>query len=381
MMRTEAVAIHGRVRARWQPWTEWERVEPVWRSIAESRGDTSFFLGPEWVRAWLQVFGAELEPRVAVFESEGAPVGVCLVSRARRRILMIPVTRCSLNCSGENAQDTAYAEFNSLLCRSGWEDEVAQALVDQLGDEEWDEFAVDGCRPGPEYTALRRRLLQLDVVVEEDWRRSYHVDLAVLRRSGTSYEAALSGNMRAQLRRKSKACARRGDLTVRAAGSVEEALEDWDHLAELARARWDGRGRATPFHSQRFLLFHRLLLRSCFERGEAQVLRVTAGPALLGFLYCFVSSRKVYLYQSGMRYAEQSPHSPGLVAIGQVVARYLSVGMDDFDFLAGEERYKRCLSTGARSLVWAVFRRRELKQRLLGICRELRGRMQGARTC
>ncbi|MBN8730152.1 MAG: GNAT family N-acetyltransferase [Acidobacteria bacterium] len=371
----ETAAAVRRVTIRQQPWTEWEQVEPVWRALAEARQDSSIFLSADWAGAWLQTFGAELDPVLSVFTCAGEDVGVCVLSRSRRRILLVPVTRCSLNCTGEACDETPYLEFNTLLCRAGWEETVAEALGDQLATEQWDEFAVDGCSPGLAYEALRRSLQRLDVETEEDWRRSYHIDLAALRRTGTRYEAVLSGNMRGQLRRKAKAFSRNGDLTIRAAGSEEEALEDWEHLAALAKARWTGRGRATPFHSHRFLLFHRTLLRSCFGQGEAQVLRVMAGPVLLGFLYCLVHRRKVYLYQSGMQYAGDSSQSPGMVAIGQAVTHYLEAGMDDFDFLAGEERYKRCLATGARPLVWAVFRRRSVTQRLFGLCREVRSRM------
>jgi hypothetical protein len=53
----------------------------------------------------------------------------------------------------------------------------------------------------------------------------------------------------------------------------------------------------------------------------------------------------------------------------------LDAGLEDFDFMAGESSHKKELSTGARNLVWAEFRRRSLKITVLNRLRQLKRRM------
>jgi CelD/BcsL family acetyltransferase involved in cellulose biosynthesis len=57
------------------------------------------------------------------------------------------------------------------------------------------------------------------------------------------------------------------------------------------------------------------------------------------------------------------------VTLAHAVQHYIDTGYDDFDFLSGEASYKRMLSTNSRDLVWAVFRRPNLRVRIGGAAR------------
>jgi CelD/BcsL family acetyltransferase involved in cellulose biosynthesis len=63
----------------------------------------------------------------------------------------------------------------------------------------------------------------------------------------------------------------------------------------------------------------------------------------------------VNFYQSGLQYDADGHLKPGLISHYCAIQHYLSAGFSDYDFLAGDSQYKRSLSTGSRTLVWATF--------------------------
>jgi CelD/BcsL family acetyltransferase involved in cellulose biosynthesis len=87
--------------------------------------------------------------------------------------------------------------------------------------------------------------------------------------------------------------------------------------------------------------------------GEVDLLRITAGSSTVGYLYNFIHRGRVYAYQSGFDYAGAGAHEkPGLTCHRLAIEHYLSEGMDSYDFLAGEDRYKASLANTSTDLHW-----------------------------
>jgi CelD/BcsL family acetyltransferase involved in cellulose biosynthesis len=368
-----AAAITSELTTRAYAATAWPEVAPVWAELERECPRASFFLSEVWVETWIETFGPGLDVSILVFEAAGRAVGACLLVAAKRRSALLPVRRISLNASGEADSETTYIEFNDLLCRQGYEVAIAEALAGHLSGRQWDEITLDGFCQGPAYGALKGVLRRLDL--EENWKPSYFVDLAAIRKKGTPYEIALSGSIRRKLRERSRYQAEAGPLRLDAAGDVPAACAMLESLAELNQRRWSGQGSASAFASPRFLAFHRSLIRKCFSAGAIQLLRVSAGAQTVGVLYNFVYRGKVYFYQCGFHYTEDRRLSPGRVTLAMAIQYSLDAGLEDFDFMAGESSHKKELSTGARNLVWAEFRRRSLKITVLNRLRQLKRRM------
>jgi CelD/BcsL family acetyltransferase involved in cellulose biosynthesis len=144
-------------------------------------------------------------------------------------------------------------------------------------------------------------------------------------------------------------------------------------LESLHQKHWSMRGKLGSFSSEKFRNFHKELIHRMFPMGAIQILQVQAGSSTIGILYNFVYAGKVYHYQSGFNYTDKRL-SPGLVTISCAVQYCLDLGLDEFDFLAGDYQYKRVLGVNYRDLVWTVFRRTNLKMRTLDFMREAKRR-------
>jgi CelD/BcsL family acetyltransferase involved in cellulose biosynthesis len=359
------------------PAARWSDVRPAWATLAEASPYSSFFLLPEWVDCWLANCAEGLSVQVLVFRDESQPVGACLVTGKNVRLGGIPVRRIYLNAAGEDELDDTCIEYNNLLCLAGWEGPVARALASHLAAEKWDELVLNGFCDGPPLEAILAAFPECETA--QNARPSYYVDLDAIRDSGSAYEDLLGQPTRKHLRQNYRHYAKLGELKTQTASSEEEALSMLDELAALHQDSWTRRGQPGAFSSATFNGFHRDLIRATFGQGGTQLFRISAGE-VVGLIYAFVYRRKVYFYQSGLRYTDDKRLSPGQVANACAINRCLEAGWAEYDFLAGDTPYKKSLGTKLRSLTWVCLRRPHWKLRGIEVLRQIKAKLRSGET-
>nr|WP_237182630.1 GNAT family N-acetyltransferase [Roseomonas marmotae] len=180
------------------------------------------------------------------------------------------------------------------------------------------------------------------------------LSLDAVRAAGGDYLATRSSNTRHQLRRSARAFAEDGAVVLRRAETVPQALEWLEGLIRLHETSWQARGRPGAFASPYLLRFHRQLIAQALPRGEVDLLRVTAGEAVVGYLYNFRLRGQVLAYQSGLDHATAGLHrKPGMTCHALAIEQALARGDTVYDFLAGADRYKRSLANDEVPLLWA----------------------------
>jgi hypothetical protein len=277
---------------------------------------------------------------------DGRTVALALFNRRRGRLGGATLW---LGESGDAALDSVFVEHNGPLIERGRE-----AL---LGDCLAAAFAAP-------LAGARRRSLVLSGVDATHVAAAGQVPGVLLRRAARpapfvqfgrpgGYLDGLSANTRYQLRRSARAYAARGPLTVRRAATVAEGRAYLAALAGLHQASWTSRGQPGAFARPEFLDFHHALIARTLPDGETDLLRVSAGDAVIGYLYNFRFRGVVSAYQSGFDYAAAQPHQkPGLTCHHQAIEMYRAEGIERYDFLAGGDRYKTSLANAATTLHW-----------------------------
>jgi hypothetical protein len=349
----------------------WSEIAPRWSELTRN---SSFFVGREWVESWLQVFGPALRPQILAFSAGSEVVGACvLVSRSEIRS-GLRLIRMYLNTGGEDQFDRSSVEFNTIPCRPGYERPVARALGAYLRTQAWDEIIANGFSGDASLEALRTEAFA-GLASAQTVHPSPYVDLAALRRGGQVYEAALSRNRRWRIRKFFECYEALGPIGLEIAHDEETGLTFFEELVDLHQRSWRARGQPGAFRSSHKLDFHRTLIRRGHAGGSIQLLRVAAGDHVIGLLYNFVRTGKVYFYQSGFNYGPGL--HPGYVTFVMAIRYCLQQGFDEFDFLAGRQQYKESLATNSRDLTWIVFRRSNLKMSTLAFLRRLKRRVHG----
>ncbi len=337
-------------------WTRWQDLANVWSAVATACENASFFLMPEAVHAWLQVFGPRLQPSILLLrDAERTVVGVAILVRDTIRKGPFAIRRVYLNTAGEDDADSACIEFNGLVCRPGYEPAMARALRAYLAREPWDELAAPGLLDGSaSLRALGAAFADAHVVGRTS--PSYYVALDQVRESGKDFVELLAARERTRYRQSIRKYAAIGDLVLDEATTSVQALDYLGELARLSQKTWQSRGTEGSFASPAFCDYHQRLIERCFPLGRIQLLHLRAGTETIGYHYNFLFGGSSYFYQCGYDYELGEKTAPGVIvhtfAIRQAAAR----GLIDYDFMAGDVEYKRRFATGSRAMHWGNFR-------------------------
>jgi CelD/BcsL family acetyltransferase involved in cellulose biosynthesis len=321
--------------------TDFAALGERWRDL-EQRSGGSFFQSWTWVGC---LAPERFSDPVLVEASEaGRTVALGLFNRVRRRI---GPSTLFLGENGTAALDCPYVEQNGILTETGRELHLTALCLRSLT------VAHDVILSGVGEPVLSAARLAASLVVTKRGQIAPFIDLEAIRRSGGDYLAGRSANTRQQLRRSDRCYERNGPISLERANSVESAHVMLDRMAELHQAIWQARGKPGSFASPFFHRFHRALISSGLPRGEVVLLKVSCGETIIGFLYNFVWRGRMSAYQSGFVYRDEGGQTkPGLTCHLAAIRDALHRGLDIYDFLAGDHRYKRSLADHSYPQFW-----------------------------
>ncbi|MBV8937658.1 MAG: GNAT family N-acetyltransferase, partial [Alphaproteobacteria bacterium] len=270
---------------------EWRRLEAV--------GNASFFTSWHWIGTLLAALPPTSRPKLLRGCANGATVALALLGAddTRRRHGLVRSRGLFVNETGDPRFDALTIEHNGILAAAEWELSIWSELVSWFAGlhGEADELHIGGSlRRLPEAAIHRYGLGCQETSVP-----SYSVDLSRLQPSGGELYPVLSANARQQLRRAVRHFERFGALRLREAANTAEAFSFFDAMKRLHCASWERRGKPHSFTGEFFEPFHRLLIKRSFDAGGTQLLQVSAGDRVIGYLYNFRLGNRVYAYQSG----------------------------------------------------------------------------------
>jgi CelD/BcsL family acetyltransferase involved in cellulose biosynthesis len=177
---------------------------------------------------------------------------------------------------------------------------------------------------------------------------------------------SLSANARQQLRRSLRAWERIGPLRLDIAETIDQADLFLDGLQEQHQHYWTGRSKPGAFAEPFFARFHHALIRRPADGQSVDLIRVSAGDRIVGYLYNLVHRGWVAAYQSGFDFGPDAEQlRPGLICHLQAIEHYRKAGMGLYDFLGGEARYKRSFANAERELLWLKLRGKSFRQGLI----------------
>jgi CelD/BcsL family acetyltransferase involved in cellulose biosynthesis len=313
----------------------------------ERRADAGFFLSWRWIGSWLSTTGAR--PLLIQASENGRVVALGLLTPARRKRFCFSVNRLCLHETALAEQDAVMIEHNNfLVARSaptGLVIDLLKAL--QAADPSWDEIVLGGVSADMIAEAQAAGL----TVVTDRISPDFGVALPDPALPG-SWEDTLSSNQRAQLRQSRSFAERMGPVLLKAADSPSQALDFFDKMIVLHSAYWQGRGKPGAFATPFACAFHRELIASPVGPGTAELLELSAGGQVLGYLYNFQYGERAYSYQSGFSYSDDNRHRPGLLAHALAIEQARQRGMRVYDFLAGDAPYKARLGQQLGQIAW-----------------------------
>jgi CelD/BcsL family acetyltransferase involved in cellulose biosynthesis len=328
------------------------RAGELWRELEASLADPPLCRGWEWTAAWLSRYGDVVPHRFALVERGGATIGAALVtsSRAGGRA-ELGMRRLHLGTAGEPEGEGIFVEYNGLLAAPADRVAVARGILAALAAERgWDELRLDGFEldDAAAFAAAAPSLKVGEVA-------SPCTDLAAIRAAGGEVLGALAKGPRSRIRRSLRGM---GAVAGEWATGLDAGRAIFDELVGLHQERWLAAGMPGAFASRRAVGFHRDLIEALLPSGRVVLYRVHADGGTVACIYGMVDRNRLLFYQSGVVELADQKLKPGLVAHALCMQACLEHGLDGYDFLAGDARYKRELATGERRIAWGTLSRR-----------------------
>ena len=361
-----------------EPLPDLERLAAIWQAL-ERRAERSFFLSWTWIGTWLATI--DCRPDLITARLDGEIVGLALVhARLKVRHRVLPVWTLYLNQTGDDDQDVITIEYNDVLADIRVRDRVRSACLrfliehGRIGEHEVGELLLGGLAG-----ERREDIEALGRPVQERARAgSAFVDLAAARSAGTPFLETLKPRTARRIRRSIALYEERGPVQLEAASDVDQALAFFEACGALHQARWTARGRPGAFAYPFYVAFHRRLIAEALPLGMIELIRVSVAGEPIGFLYNFVDRGRVSYYFSGFRFEPDNRLKPGLVCHSLCIERHRAAGMDVYDFMGGDQRYKYELGEAGPDIVALAVQRpnwmlaaerplRRLKQALDGV--------------
>ena len=350
----------------------------MWQDL-EARADSSFFLSWPWIGTWLATI--DCTPHLVIARLDGEVVGLGLVhARMMTRHRFLPVWTLLLHQTGDNDQDVITIEYNDFLTDRRHQKRVREAclrfLIDhgEIGGREVGEVLLGGLE------GVRRADIEAlgRPVHERAHAGSAYVDLRALRGPEKKFLDSLKTSTARRIRRSIALYQERGALELKGAEDVGEALGFFERCGELHQARWTARGRPGAFAYPFYKAFHQRLITTAFPLGTVELVQVSVAGEPIGYLYNFLDRGSVRYYFSGFRFEPDDRLKPGLVCHVLCIEHHRTRGMDVYDFMGGDQRYKLELGQPRPAIVCLAVQRpnwmlaaerplRRLKQAIDGV--------------
>ena len=339
-------------------------LQSLWSDL-QGRADYSFFQSWSWIEAWLRSSTSHSHSFLLECRLEDRVVGLGVLGHNKLARHSVFSTQALLVSElGMPNCDALTVEHSGLLIERGLESDVVQHCLEFLSTSEihWDEFYVSGIerRQACAYVHAAEQVSGIEPVIR--FRRPYFfIDLEELRGTGQSYLETISANTRYQIRRARRLYEEIGPVRLRIADSLDEAICMFKRLKKLHQHSWIRRGQSGAFLSNFTQNFHDQLIELAVPRGHIQLIEASAGEYHFGYLYNFVMDGVVYNYQSGFLYENDARYKPGLLTHALAIEHNLHCGHKTYDFLMGDQRFKRSLTTSEAQMLALVLRRPRLK--------------------
>jgi CelD/BcsL family acetyltransferase involved in cellulose biosynthesis len=329
---TEQPHATGR-RAACFPLAETLAREPAaWEQLRERSPAASPFAGWAWHRAWAESASREelrASSCVVLRDAKGRaaallPVAVGPVTFRRRAVAGLTWAVGDLGCPDH---------FDVLADPSVELDDAVPVLLSLP----WEVAVLGNLAPGaPNAARLAAALARAGCAVR--WNASYRCPFLDLPSTWDAYLTSLSANRRQVLRRRERNLERDHDVALTDYGP-ENLATGWRHLVELHERRWATGGGGT-FSDPRVERLHRAFAEELARGGRLWLTTLDLDGAPAAAWYGFADRDTVYFYQSG-RDPRWEDKSVGVALMVKMIRRAIERGYRRFDFLRGDEAYKR----------------------------------------
>ncbi len=294
-----------------------------WNDLLQRSATNTIFNTWQWQETWWRCFGEDRELRL------------CMVYEGRQLVGIAPLVGLEGDSTAQTLQlvgGTDVSDYLDVIAEPTHVPAVWTAVLDAL---EWHTLDLHAL---PEASPTRPALARL--AAERGYGFAEKVEdvcpLFSLPQSWDDYLALLGKKNRHELRRKMRRLEQEADARVRITHDIAALADDVDAFITLHRTSAGRKGR---FMDARMTEFFHALARVCFMEKWLYLTFLDVNGRLAATTLSFKYGRTLALYNSAYDLRFQRL-SPGVLLVAHVIREAIASGLQTFDFLRGDERYK-----------------------------------------
>jgi CelD/BcsL family acetyltransferase involved in cellulose biosynthesis len=321
-----------------------EKLREEWNELLQASASNCLFLTWEWLHTWWKHLSEDRTLFIVTVRSGQELTAIApLTLRPPRLTRLVPFRSLEFLGSGSIGSD-----YLDVIIRVGKEEDACQAMAEYL-------------RHGKhmlELTQLERRSCLAEKLAAELERRGWRLSEAktnvcpFINLSGHSWEsylATFNHKRRHNFQRTLGLLTKQFNVRFEQVRSEEQRREALPLLISLHNLRWRNRAFSEAFYKPDLVSFHDELSHLALEQGWLRLFTLWIDSRPAAALYGFRYRQRFYFYQSGFDPA-YSQHSVGLVLLMLCIKSTIEEGVEEFDFLHGDEPYKLHWARAAREL-------------------------------
>ncbi len=334
---------------------EFRALEEEWNLLLQNSASNTIFLTWEWMHTWWKYYGSGKSLFIiTVRDEEGRLVGLAPLCIKKVGFHGL----ASLKTLAFLGTDEVCSDYLDFITAPEKSEEVLKAVFDCLGAHSslWDCILLSDM---PETSGT------LDFILNAPGSGNFVTEVnecpyIALPDTYESYLQGLGKNTRYNLGRRTKAL----DSRFKAKFSVHDGPDDIENalegLFELHGKRREMIGKEGRFLLKNLMSFHREVSRILTKGGISRIYSLGSGRETVAMLYGFRYSNRFFYYQSGMD-PEYEKQSVGMVLMGHCIRDSILGGLNEFDFLRGNEAYKSKWTKTSRKTVDIILKSGSLK--------------------
>lgn len=299
--------------------SELEAISAEWRELF-NRCHTTVFQSPDWQLPWIKVF-KPARLRVVELRDRGRLRGLApllIYPRGAERVLAF---------AGGGVSD-----YLDVLIQPGCESQSVSNIVEAITSD--DGWTVLDLTDLPAHSAL------LEIPQLKSYASEHDCTSALsLPASEDELPHLFSKRQRANLRNAQSRLRDAGHsyIEVATGDNFPEFLAD---LCNLHSSRWNTRGQAGVLDDQKIREFHRISSDLLLRQNMLHLERLRLGDRTLAVIYSLFDRDTAFCYLQGFD-PDYGRFSPGTQLMFSVMKNAIHQRIGRFDFLRGQETYKR----------------------------------------
>ena len=316
---------HVKVAAEEIKESDLEKISPAWTELCHRCSLTTPFQFPHWIIPWWKnLGGGSLK---VVILNDGyllagiAPFFIYKNESGKRKLCFI---------------GTGITDYLDIIALPGYEKVVFNSVMQYLDDisSEWDECDLQDI---PENSILLHcEFPDLFKVQRSDYNVCSHLELPS---DLESLRTSLPKKLRKNLSRAARMLSRSGGyhLEIADENNVESFLQ---RLFGLHQARWSSKNQKGVLHSDTLKKFHTQAASGLVRYGLLRIYEMKFCQKTIATYYTLAHNNRVYAYLGGFD-PSMEQYSPGTLLLYHVIEDSVKRDAVRFDFLRGDETYKR----------------------------------------